>query len=73
MDKLKDYLIKLLGGCTRKEFRTYKRTVYKHIKAMKLIDGLTEDEELILRQYREERALRKGKAKLNYDRLAGKQ
>ena len=69
---MKDYLIKLLGGCTKKEFKTYKRTVYKHIKAMKLIDGLTEDEELILRQYREERALRKGKAKLQCDRLVSK-
>lgn len=29
---MKEYLIKLLGGCTKKEFKTYKRIVYNHIK-----------------------------------------
>jgi len=71
IELIKNSLIRWLGGCTKKEFLTYKKTVYKHVKEMKLVKGLTEDEEIMLKQFREDKLLRAGKAKINNDRRNG--
>ena len=68
MDKLRNWLIKILGGCAKKEFNTYRSTVYKNVKAMRLIEGLTDDEKLMLHEYRTDKLLRQGKAKINFNR-----
>lgn len=65
---MKEYIIKKLGGYTSNEIKAYKKTIYKHLKEMKIKEELSEDEKIIISEHRKEILCRQAKAKLNNDR-----
>lgn len=69
VNTLRDWLIIKLGGYTKGEHNKYRKTVYKHICDLKPIAGLTDDENVLIRNYRTDKLLHKGEAVIRCGRV----
>lgn len=61
-------IIKVLGGYTKEELKSFKLTILKKIKEVQSKDDLSEDEKLVLRQYRTDMLIHGGKMNIIMER-----